>query len=406
MSNNKIIDVNGNVYANSLIVDNGSSITGNISISSISEANVIVLSDSGNANVVNLFASSSVQASKLISTVITGESPLVITSTTRVANLNVANAAYADVSGSSASSSTAATVTSNAQPNITSLGTLTSLGVNGTVTAVSVTANSGVFTGNGIGLTSITGANVTGTVANATYATSAGSAASATTSGTVTANSQSNITSLGTLTSLGVNGTVTAVAFTSNTGVFTGNGSGLTEITGANVTGTVANATFATSSNTSETVTGNTQSNITSVGILSSLAVSGQANLTAIYVGGSVGNSQQVLTSDGTNATWGYTGFSSKGQQEITTTGTLTSAVFGAHCIVSVGDITITLPSSSTIRSGEAVTLKNISAANVNIAFENAGDGATVLLPNQSAMWLADGGASTFWRQFFLSTNA
>ena len=39
-----------------------------------------------------------------------------------------------------------------------------------------ITANSGVFNGNGSGLTNLTGANVTGTVANATYATTAGSA--------------------------------------------------------------------------------------------------------------------------------------------------------------------------------------------------------------------------------------
>ena len=38
---------------------------------------------------------------------------------------------------------------------------------------------------------------------------------------------------------LNVNGTVTAPAFTANTGIFTGNGSGLTALTGANVTGEV-----------------------------------------------------------------------------------------------------------------------------------------------------------------------
>lgn len=64
--------------------------------------------------------------------------------------------------------------------------------------------------GNGSALSSITGANVTGTVANATYAVSAGtanSAATAGTAGTVTTNAQPNITSLGTLSSLTVSGT-------------------------------------------------------------------------------------------------------------------------------------------------------------------------------------------------------
>lgn len=57
--------------------------------------------------------------------------------------------------------------------------------------------------GNGSGLTSLTGSNVTGTVANATYATSAGSA---TTAGTVTTAAQPNITSTGTLTGVTVDG--------------------------------------------------------------------------------------------------------------------------------------------------------------------------------------------------------
>ena len=88
----------------------------------------------------------------------------------------------------------------------------------------------------------VAGANVSGTVANATYAVSAGSA---TTAGTVTTNAQSNITSVGTLTELGVSGTITAANITANTGVFTGNGNGLSSLTGANVSGAVSFATTA-----------------------------------------------------------------------------------------------------------------------------------------------------------------
>jgi len=65
--------------------------------------------------------------------------------------------------------------------------------------------------GNGSLLSNLTGANVTGTVANATYATSAGSATtatSATTAGTVTGNAQANITSVGTLSTLTVSGNI------------------------------------------------------------------------------------------------------------------------------------------------------------------------------------------------------
>ena len=88
------------------------------------------------------------------------------------------------------------------------------MNVNGLITAVNITANSGIFTGNGSGLTSLTGANVSGAVALATNATSANavaganvsgtvasatSAASATIAGTVTTAAQPNITSVGTL---------------------------------------------------------------------------------------------------------------------------------------------------------------------------------------------------------------
>ena len=86
------------------------------------------------------------------------------------------------------------------------------LTVNGTIT-------SNFYSGAGNGLSSLTGANVTGTVANATYAVSAGSAGSAgsaTTADTVTTNAQPNITSLGTLSNLTVSGNVTANNFNGN----------------------------------------------------------------------------------------------------------------------------------------------------------------------------------------------
>jgi hypothetical protein len=148
-----------------------------------------------------------------------------------------------------------------------------------------VTAN--YFIGSGNNLSNIQGANVSGTVANATHASTAN---------TVTNAAQSNITSVGTLTSLDVVGTVTASAFTANTGVFTGNGSGLSSLAGANVTGTVANATHAVSAdsaNTAGTVTGNAQANITSVGTLTTLSVSGNANV------GNLGTTNLVASGTG-----------------------------------------------------------------------------------------------------------
>jgi hypothetical protein len=91
---------------------------------------------------------------------------------------------------------------------ITSSGNITATG-NITVANANLgnLATANYYSGNGSLLSSITGANVTGTVANANYSTY---------SGTVLTNAQPNITSVGTLTSLGVSGTVTASTLVSN----------------------------------------------------------------------------------------------------------------------------------------------------------------------------------------------
>jgi hypothetical protein len=90
--------------------------------------------------------------------------------------------------------------------NINAIGTITAPDIivsNNTGGTGSITATGNIqgnyIIGNGSTLTNITGANVTGTVANATFATSAG---------TVTTNAQPNITSVGNLTTLTVTGNV------------------------------------------------------------------------------------------------------------------------------------------------------------------------------------------------------
>ena len=85
---------------------------------------------------------------------------------------------------------------------------LAAWGSNALSTTGNVTASYHV--GNGSLLSSITGANVSGTVANATYAVSAGTATSATTAATVTTAAQPNITSVGTLTVVNTSGAVSA----------------------------------------------------------------------------------------------------------------------------------------------------------------------------------------------------
>jgi len=193
----------------------------------------------------------------------------------------VANATYATTSGTSYSVSGAnVTGTVSLATYATTANAVAGANVSGTVANATYAITSGTSysvaganVSGAVGLATfattsnaIAGANVSGTVANATYAITSGSA---TTSATVTTAAQPNITSLGTLTSLGVNGTVTAVAFTANTGVFTGNGSGLSAITSANIVGQVTNALVA------GTVYTSAQPNITSIGTLTSLAITG-----------------------------------------------------------------------------------------------------------------------------------
>ena len=153
---------------------------------------------------------------------------------------------------------TAGTVTTAAQPNITSVGTLTSLSVTGNITS-----------GN------VSGTNIFGTLITA---------------------AQPNITSVGTLTNLTVAGNVTAQNFIGT------------------IVGNISNAVFATNAGT---VTTAAQPNITSVGTLTSLSVTG--NITSGNVSGTRGaftnlvgtletSSQPNVTSVGTLTALSVTG--------------------------------------------------------------------------------------------------
>jgi hypothetical protein len=117
---NVSVFVAGNVTARAIFTSTGANIAGTANITG--NANV------GNLGTAQVLASANITSPQFISNVATGTAPLVVTSTTQVANMNVALAG---------SATTAGTVTTAAQPNITSTGTLTGLTVNG---ALSVTA--------------------------------------------------------------------------------------------------------------------------------------------------------------------------------------------------------------------------------------------------------------------------
>ena len=142
------------------------------------------------------------------------------------------HAIQANISGAT---TTAQTVTNNAQPNITSVGTLTSLAVTGNVSAgnVSATNVSGVLTTasqpNITSVGTLTSLAVTGNV-SAGNVTVTGNVSATNVSGVLTTASQPNITSVGTLTSLAVTGNVTAGNVTVST-MLTANDATITDTT-------------------------------------------------------------------------------------------------------------------------------------------------------------------------------
>ena len=207
---------------------------------------------------------------------------------------SVANATYATTAG------TSATVTTNAQPNITSVGVLTSLSVSGNSTPgnlltpgmVSAAGNiytPGYFIGNFQG--NISGnLTVPGSNTQVIYNNNGNAGASA---GLTFDSSSNSLISTGTIT--GSN--FLTGGYISAAGNIIGNGSQLTSITGANVTGVVANATYAVNAGTALTVTTNAQPNITSVGTLASLTVSANTNSGNLLTTGIVSATGNIETS-------------------------------------------------------------------------------------------------------------
>ena len=114
-------------------------------------------------------------------------------------------------------------------------------------------------------------------------------------SGTVTTAAQTSITSLGTLTSLAVSGATTLSSTLAVTGAITATGGVVGNLTGNATTATTA--TSATAATTAGTVTTAAQPNITSVGTLTSLTVSGNISAsTAPSSGAHLANKTYVDT--------------------------------------------------------------------------------------------------------------
>ncbi len=227
-----------------------------------------------------------------------------ITSIGTLSSLNVSNniTAYSVIS-----TNVTGTLQTSSQPNITLIGTLSNLDVSNRITATNVVATT--LTGT---LQTSSQPNITsvGTLSslNVSNGITASSVSAGSLTGTIQTSSQPNITSVGTLSSLNVSNAITAssVSASSLTGTIqTGSQPNITSIgtlSSLNVSNTI-NASSLVSSTLTGTLQTGSQPNITSVGTLSSLNVTNTINASSVSAGSLSGTlqtgSQPNITSIG-----------------------------------------------------------------------------------------------------------
>jgi hypothetical protein len=302
------------ILNSSLFTGNGSGISNLNSsnlVGNVASANIaLVVSQPAQPNITSVGTLTSLSVQGVL------RSDLLVGNASGLSNVNGANVSTVPTSG---------VVTNPSQPNITSVGQLTSLTVAGIL-------NSNLFTGNGSGISNLNSSNLVGNVASANIAL------------VVSQPLQPNITQVGTLTGLYSSGNVTAT-------FFTGQGNGLTNVLSSVLVGNVANA------NVALVVSQPSQPNITSVGTLTSLTVSGVAQAGLL-----VGNASGLSNVNGANVSTVPTSQSVTvaAQPNITSVGTLTS--------LSVQGIL-----SANLYVGNASGLSNLNSSNLvgNVANAN-----------------------------------
>ena len=303
----------------------------------------------------------------------------------------VANANYAAYAGN---------ITITAQPNITSVGNLTTLTVEGNITSNNANLGNAVsanfFIGSGANLFDINSANILGTVANANYAAYAGIADQANIALTVTASNQPNISNVGSLDNLTVIGnSLLGNAATAN--FFIGSGANLFDINGANVS-EVANANYATYADTAtiaSTVTACNQPNITSIGTLGNLTVTNNANI------GNISTTGEITSSGNITAPWFLGNIIGNISGNITTPGANTDIIFNnqgflgasssltfdidTNTVAVNGNITSNILIANYLR-GDGSNLSSIEGANVVGAVATAGYATTSNIANSALL--------------------
>ena len=242
------------------------------------------------------------------------------------------------VSGQVTASTLAGTLQTSSQPNITSVGALTALTVSGATTLTADVASTTTATGT---LIVTGGIGVSGQVTATSL------------SGTLQTASQPNVTSLGTLTSLTVSGATSLTADTASTTTATGT---LIVTGGIGVSGQVTASTLA------GTIQTSSQPNITSLGTLTSLTVSGATSLTAgtastttstgtLIVTGGIGVSGQITAST-VSATSLVGTLQTASQPNITSLGTLTSLTVSGATSLTAGTASTSTSTGSLVVTG------------------------------------------------------
>jgi len=402
-------------------------LNGNVSTSVNGNANVFVVTGTG-ANVAgtlnatgNVLGGNISTGGQLVSTLATGSAPIIVLSTTQVPNLNVEKAG---------------TVTTAAQPNITSVGTLTSLAVTANTTSgnfigalANGNSNVNIPTANGninfsaegnanIVVITGTGANISGTAnitgnliaGNITAGNiTAGSSSNITGAnlvsanyftGTLTTAAQPNISSLGSLTGLTVSNATGVVNFTTTANVSLG-AIGNLHITGGSgsqylQTDGTGNLTWASISTSSTLANGNSNVNLPTANGNINFSAVGNANIlvvtgTGANIAGTLNVSEQSNLGNVGNVK--ITGGSSSQYLQTDGTGNLTWVSISTSSTLANGNSNVNIPSANGNVNFTAGGNTNmvLTATGANITGNLTASGANVDLGSISNLHIAGG---------------
>jgi hypothetical protein len=362
----------GNAASANYFIGNGSLLTGIITTSLVNGTSNVIVTNNGNATI------SVGGTSNVVIITTTGANVNGYVSATRFVGEagNLSNIQGANVSGTVAAATTASTVTTNAQPNITSLGLLANLSVNGNSSFIgnanivgnlnlsggnanlgnAATAN--YFVGNGSLLTGIARASIADSVANGNSNVNIPVA-----NGNVTfgVSGNSNVVVV-TGTGLNVAGYVSAVDVTASGNITGGSGSG-GSITGANL---ISANYFSGSGN----LLSNLQvGNITGLGNIATINKDGNASNILYGNGVFAAAPSGSGTYNNTNVT---TLLASYGSNSISTTGNITAGnILSDHLLYANGSpyafTTNAAGSNTQIQFNNA----NAFAGSANLTFNN-----------------------------------